>query len=275
MHHRLWFRLDDVLPLAEHAMACPTHQLTDAQVRAGQPLRPALYWTGSPKLDILQSNGIPAWHGVRGTIHAAEAHTWRHTATGRYGAADIDGYHTGYLPLGPVDGQPALIVALRDAVAADRHWMWVDIDPADAHLIDHRRVGFAEDRPELVPVGTIWTPAMVTCDAVAGAAYRALIPDGYTTDSGYLLPRFDLATVVRLIADLDAMHARRDRSSDPTLGRTPTRRLFCGRFGNVVLIGEELDDGTTTSSRRVDAARCDADQRYSVGAYTWPWQLAS
>ena len=34
--HRLWFRLDDVLSLAEHAMACPAHRVTAAP--SGQDL---------------------------------------------------------------------------------------------------------------------------------------------------------------------------------------------------------------------------------------------
>jgi hypothetical protein len=74
-----------VLPIAEHALACPTHHLTGAQARAHATLGPALIWTGTPVLDVLTSNGVPVWHGERGTIHAAEVHTWRHIATGQYG----------------------------------------------------------------------------------------------------------------------------------------------------------------------------------------------
>lgn len=274
MHHRLWFRLDDVVPLAEHAMACPAHKLTEAQVRAGSPLRPALTWTGTATLDILQSNGVPAWFGERGTLHAAEAHTWRHTATGRYGTANLDGYHAAYLPLGHREGQPSLIVAVRDAVDDERHWMWVDIDPADAHLIGYWRVGFTEHRNDLVPAGTTWTPATVTCDAVAGAAYPALIPDGYTTDAGYLLPRFDRATVEDLIVDLDAIHDNPDRNSDPMPGEYPRLRLD-DLPGDALACYEEHDDGVTTTVREVDQIHPDADGRYSVGAYGWPWRLAS
>jgi len=47
MSTRAWFRLDEVRPVAEHAMACPSPRLTTAQVRAGFPLRPALIWTAA------------------------------------------------------------------------------------------------------------------------------------------------------------------------------------------------------------------------------------
>lgn len=87
MSHRLWFRLEDVLPLAEHAIACPAHGVTAAQALAGAALRPALVWAGTPLLDVLVSNGVPVWYGERATPHAAEAHTWRRTGTGRYGTA--------------------------------------------------------------------------------------------------------------------------------------------------------------------------------------------
>ncbi|TWG28178.1 hypothetical protein FHX75_111329 [Micromonospora palomenae] len=31
MSTRLWLRLEDVLPLAKHALVCPTHRLTGAR----------------------------------------------------------------------------------------------------------------------------------------------------------------------------------------------------------------------------------------------------
>ncbi|MFG2043959.1 hypothetical protein [Dactylosporangium sp. NPDC048998] len=270
MTHRLWFRLDDVIPLAEHAMACSAHKITDAQVRAGAPLRPALIWTGTATLDILQSNGEPAWYGKGGTIHAAEAHTWRHTATGSYGTANLDGYHTAYLPLDDNGKRPGLIGIIRDAREELGHWMWVDIDAADEHLIGLHRVGFTEHRDDLVPASAAWVPATVTCDPVAGAAYPALIPDGYTTDAGHLLPRFDRATVGRLAA----AHANPDRNSDPMPGEYPRLRLLDDLYGNMLLIHGEHDDGTVTTVREADQVHPDADGRYSVGAYTWPWHLA-
>lgn len=82
MSARVWFRTEEIHPIAEHAIACHAHRLTEAQVRARFPLRPALIRTGTATPEILQSNGAAGLYSERGTIHAAEAHTWRHTATG-------------------------------------------------------------------------------------------------------------------------------------------------------------------------------------------------
>ncbi|MEV4511532.1 hypothetical protein AB0K00_21470 [Dactylosporangium sp. NPDC049525] len=276
MPSRLWFRLDDVVPLAEHAMACTAHARTEAQTRAAAPLRPALTWTGTATLDILQSNGVPAWYGHNGTVHAAEAHTWRHTATGRYGTVNIDGYHHAYMPLAGGDGPgPRPIDSIREARETGRHWMWVDIDPADTHHIDWTRIGFTASRDEHVPADTRWLPAHVTCDAVAGAVYRAQIPDGYTTDAGHLLPRFDCGTVVQIVADLDAVQANPDRTSDVMAGEYPWLYLYGDGRGNALQISKATDDGTATTIREVDLVVPDADGCYSVGAYGWPWRLAS
>lgn len=273
MLSRIWFRLDDIVPLAEHAMACTTHKLTGAQVCSGGPLRPALVWKGTAILDILQSNGMPVWYSDRGTLHAAEAHTWRHNATGRYGTADVDGYHTAFVPLHGDGVGPQAIDAIRDARTRGQHWMWVDIDPADAHLLEPHRIGFTRHRNEHVPPGTTWLPAVVTCDAVAGARYPALVPDGYTTDAGYQLPRFDLATVVQIVADLDAVHANPDRGSDPMPGEYPWLYLHGDGHGNALQVSEETDDGAVRTVSEVDLAVPDADGRYSVGAFGWPWRL--
>ena len=274
MTHRLWFRTDDVAPLAEHAMACLIHRLTEAQTRAGAPLRPALTWHGAANLDILRSNGVPIWYGERGTVHAAEAHTWRHTATGRYGTANLDRYRSAYLPLDVSSSGPTIIDVLRDARHSGLHWITVDIDPADRHLIRPGRIRAVDHRDQLVPADATWVEATVTCTAVAGYSYPALVPDGYTTDAGHLLPRFDRPTVEQLVADLDAIHANPDRDSDPMPGEYPLLRLSDDLYGNVLQNFEESDNGVETSLRQVDLVHPDRDGRYSVGAYGWPWQLA-
>ena len=75
---RLWWSLDEVLPLAEHAMAVPGHQLTGAQVAAWAPTQPALIWTSTPADgltpggDWLDSNGSPGWFDPDGSIHQAQ-----------------------------------------------------------------------------------------------------------------------------------------------------------------------------------------------------------
>jgi hypothetical protein len=119
-------------------MACPSHRLTTAQVRAGFPLHPALIWTAAnDEEDTLSSNGIPAWYDEDGQDHAAPAWTWKHRATGRRGgpAPRVD---TAYLPLNPPTsrdcGQLPVIDLLRDSRNAAAHWVVIDIG-ADTHLI--------------------------------------------------------------------------------------------------------------------------------------------
>jgi hypothetical protein len=271
MPTRLWFRLDDVIPLAEHTMACRTHRITGAQARSLAPLRPALIWTGTPTLDVLVSNGIPAWYGERSTAHAAEAHTWRHINSGRYGTAWQHDYDSAYLPLDTSINQPSVIDVLRQARQTSRHWVTVDIDPADGHVIRPDRIRVVEHRDELTPDGAVWVPATVTSTAVAGAAYPALVADGYTSDAGHELARFDRTTIERMIADLEAVHANPDPGSDPMPGEYPLLRLT----GDVLIVVEEHDDGETVTYREADRVHPDADGRYALGAYLWPWHPAA
>ncbi len=261
MSTRLWFRVDDVLPLADHAMACPTHRITDAQARARTTLGPALIWTSNATLDALTSNGVPAWYGERGTTHAAEAHAWRHTGTGRYGTAWSDSYTTAFLPLTAL-----FLDALRHARHDGRHWITIDIHPGDTHLIAPGRVRVVEYRDQLIPDGGRWMPAPVASSSTP-ATYPALVADGYTSDAGFALPRFDRAVVEQMVADLDAVHADRDRRSDPMPGEYPHLRWH----HDVLIVLEEHDTGETITYRQVDQVRPDADGRYPVGAYLWDW----
>lgn len=267
---KLWFRLDDVIPLAEHAMACTTHRLTEAQALTQAPLRPALIWNGTGGRDRLESNGIPGWYTEHGALHTAVASTWQHTATGRRGTVDPPLYRTAYIPLGHTEDQPGLAVAIRSARDDQRHWMWIDIDPADAP--GHFWIGFTTHRINLVPAGTAWTSAMVTCDAVAGASYPALIAAGYTTDTGHLLARFNRTTIEDLIVDVDAIHDNPDRAHDPMPGQYPILRML---DGDVLAVYADYHDGFNTIAYETDQVHPDDDGRYSVGAYRWPWRLAN
>jgi hypothetical protein len=234
-------------------------------------LRPALLWTGTPILDVLVSNGVPVWYGERSVNHTAEAHTWRHITTGRYGTAQRPGYDTAYLPLDTATGQPPVIEVLRDARHTGRHWVTIGIDAADEHLIRPDRVRVAEHRDELTPDGGEWVPATVTSTAVAGNAYPALVADGYTSDAGHELPRFDRTTIEQMIADLDAVHANPDSGSDPMPGEYPHLRLT----GDVLVVLAEYDDGETVTYHEFDRVHPDAHGRYTLGAYVWPWRPAS
>ncbi|MEV6493479.1 hypothetical protein AB0M20_33395 [Actinoplanes sp. NPDC051633] len=266
--HPLWFRLDDVLPLAEHAMSCPTHRITGAQAHAAAPTGPALVWTSSPVMDLLTSNGVPAWYGEHGTVHAAEAYTWRDTS-GRYGVSRRRPDDTGYLPLTRPDGSPSPVLDLLRSARHNAHsWITIDIGPAADRLITADHVHAVTGRHDLVPAGTTWSPAEVTCPSVDYQPYPALVADAYTTDAGDLLARFHRTTIARMTADLRALHANPDADTDPMPGEYPV--LWLDRD---VLTVAEHGDGQQ-SSRITDHLTPDDDGYYPLGAYLWPWQHA-
>jgi hypothetical protein len=135
----IWWRLSDVVPLAEHAMAVPAHRLTGAQVCAGDTVQPALVWTSDPTGDWLASNGVPVWYDHDGTDHQAAACTWYHTATGVRGSPGQPDPAAGFLPLtrrpphpGRRAHQPTLIDLLRKGARTGCHWFVLDTDPRAA-----------------------------------------------------------------------------------------------------------------------------------------------
>ncbi len=260
---RLWWRLEDVVPLAEHAMACPTQARTTTQSRALAPDGPALTWTSNGGLDLLTSNGLPSWHHPNGAAHHAEASTWRHR-TGGYGTAWRDTYNTAHLPLLSASGRRDVIDVLRAAQHTGHHWVTVDIDPGDAHLIPAHRVAVATHRDQLVPAGACWKRGTVTSPVVGGNAYRAWVAADYRADSGATLARFDRATTRRMINDLDRLHHH------PAVmpGEYPLLRMD----GDQVAILEEDEHGDTVTYREVDRIPPDTAGLYPLGAYLWPWQ---
>jgi len=267
-----WFRLDEVLPLAEHSVACPAHGLRRAQVLAGAPLGPALIWTATDRGDSLVSNGVPAWYDQTGQEHAAAAWTWRHSGTGRCGSAAQPGYHTAYLPLAAEHGEASLIARLRAARQAGRHWVAVAIDPARGHLITADAVRLLDHRDEVVPVDATWSPAVVTAAAVGGGWYPALIADGYRVlgndgDGDHVIARFDRATLDQLVADLIALHADTDARTDPM----PGEFAVAGFDRDALVVWWEYDDGQTTHLVEIDRVYPDADGLFAAGAYLWPW----
>lgn len=287
---RLWFKVSEVLPIAEHAMACPTWRLTAAQVRAGALARPALIWDVHDDETVLYSNGEPGWFDDTGRPHTAPAWTWRHEPTGRRGT-DGEPALARFLPLTHrprgsrqrpttqvrwwprrlVPGRPRagtrypLITVLRRAAATGRHWLVIDTDPIVVvsgnvfRLFDHRE--------EIVADDAAWVPATVTAHAVARYAYPALVADGYTIAGGDVIARFDRPTVERMITVLEEMHANTDPASDPMPGEYPVLHLS----GDVVTVSEQFDDGHHQHLIETDRCYPDADGFYAIGAYLWPW----
>jgi hypothetical protein len=266
MSGRLWFRVDEVLPLAEHAAATRAYLRTRQQYRAGVPDQAALIWSHDADGDWLSSNGVPRWYDADGTDHRALAETWTHTATGATGnpiPAD-DGH--GFLPLHTdhLDGQRDLLDLLRYARHHGMHWFGLHPEPASEATGDRYRI--SRHRGDITPPLSTWTPATVTCDVVGGGAYRAMVAPGYTTltRSGVLC-RFPRFAVQRMAAHLDALYPGDMPGEHPRL-----------RFdGDEVAVEWENDDGLDSRWVEDDRVTPDANRCYAIGAYQWPWTLAA
>jgi hypothetical protein len=275
MSSQAWFRLTEVQPIAEHAMACPSHRITTAQVLAGAPLQPALIWTatgsGTDNLDTLSSNGVPVWYDEDGQEHAAPTWTWQQrSAAGARGGSVQSGYGTAYLPLDSARNQLPIIDLLRDGRHTGRHWVAIDIDPTGRHVIRPDAVRLLDHRDEIAPPDATWRPATVTAAAVARGVYPALVATDYTVrgdNTGSVLARFDRHTVEQMVADLTAVHADTNPRTDPMPGEFAILRFDA----DVLQVLWEHDDGVDERLIEIDRVYPDDAGRYAVGAYLWPW----
>jgi hypothetical protein len=267
MTTRLWFRLDEVLPLAAHATTCPSQRLTQSQVRAGARLRPGLVWTTTDEYDTLTSNGVPVWYDQDGRDHSAVAWTWRHPATGQRGTPDQPDARR-FLPL--TGRGHALLTLLRRGAAKGGRWLVIDTDPACP-----RRLQILDHREEIAPPQAIWVPANVTAPAVGRGVYPALVADGYTVAGHDVLARFHRTTVEQMIADLDAIHTDANPGTDPMPGEFAVLRLATAQGTNhdedVVVVSWQRDDGVDEHLVEIDRVNPDPDGYYPIGAYLWPW----
>ncbi|TQS42826.1 hypothetical protein [Cryptosporangium phraense] len=270
MSIRLWFRLDEVLPLAEHAAACFDHRAPIAPLPEQAGRRPALIWDGRGQIDQLYSNGLPGWYVPFGFPYTAAASTWQHANTGERGTPAGAGRDTAVLLLDVPGQQPPLLERLR--AARDSGVFWVALTTADGPVLGSDAVSFAEQRGDLAPPHAQWMPSTVRIDEPWTAAYPALTPIGYTTSNGDTIPRFDRTTVERMVTDFAAAHDNPDRNTDLMPGERPRLSFY---EPGVLVIAQETDDGTDTPRLRVtDILTPDADGLYAVGAHQWAWEQA-
>nr|MDT0658762.1 hypothetical protein [Micromonospora sp. DSM 115978] len=256
---RLWWHLEDVLPLAEHALAAPERRITRAQALAGSATQPALIWESEPDNDWLGSNGVPIWYAQDGTPHRVPARTWRHTPTGTLGTpGQLDGA-SGFLRLNRRYRDPdrtPLITLLRRGARAGAHWFV--LDPAALHAIDGYQV--VDHRDDIAPADASWTPATVTAPEVMDRELPALIAEGYTVFDG-VLPTFDRATVEQIA---DALTSAR-------IGDMPGEHPIIRLHDDIAVICWEVDDAHTTREVEIDRVHPDPAGRYALGLYLWPW----
>ncbi|WP_345638639.1 hypothetical protein [Rugosimonospora acidiphila] len=267
MSTRLCFRLDEVLPVAEHAIASPTWRATSTHHHPADR-GPALIWNPTDEQDLLTSNGLPDQHDDDGDLRAAPAWTWRHVPTGRRGRPH-PGDADRFWPLNhhdPDSHSRPLIAQLREGAANGGHWLMVDADPRD--LASPDRFLVLDHREQIAPPDTQWVHARVTAAAVWYATYPALVADGYSVRDGDVIARFALPTVRGMVADLRAIYRSEDRRNDPMPGETAALRLD----GEVLTVSWSHDDGHTEQWTEIDRVYPDSDGHYAVGAYLWPWK---
>jgi hypothetical protein len=78
-----------------------------------------------------------------------------------------------------------------------------------------------------------------------------------------------MAMAEQPIADLEEVHANADRRRDAMPGEHRHLRLT----GDILVVFDEHDDGERAPTGR-PTGYADAGSRYTLGAYTWPCQLA-
>jgi hypothetical protein len=259
--HRTWWRVADILPLAEHAAATIRGVPTNAQRRLGWPDYPALVWTRDHGGDWLSSNGQPAWHTATGTGYQVRAETWTHTATGGTGNPPLTDPGHGVLPLlaEHLDGRRTLLDLLRFADAHELNWLGVDPEPDSEQ--DYTRYLVRRRRGDLLPPHASWRPATVTSPTLAGGGYRALVADGYTARGG-LLARFPADQVAQMARELDQVHADDDHGEVP----------WVQPLGDTVLILSRATDADgQTCWLEQDLVHADSDDHYAIGMYQWTW----
>ncbi|GIM90125.1 hypothetical protein [Paractinoplanes toevensis] len=259
--HRLWFHLDDVLPLAAHAASTPRQALTREQLTAHAPSLPALIWARTGDADTLASNGDPGWYDPDGDPHRVRSRSWVRPGSRR---PEPTGPAGGYLPLRSVPGLGIQVIDwLREAAVAGCHWLSIDITRARP-VIGADRLDVVEQRGDLYPPDVTWLPAAVACVPTTGSGtYPALVADGYRNTLGGEIARFDTHTVAHMILDLAAAQA-----AD---GHQPGPRPVLRWSGDRVEVFEQHDLGGIPALRRYDVIGPDADGHYPVGAHLWPW----
>ncbi|MEU4218939.1 hypothetical protein [Actinoplanes sp. NPDC026623] len=258
---RLWFHLDEVVPLAVHAVSTPRHGLTAAGLLAGAPLLPALIWQAQPDGDPLTSNGVPGWYGRDGREHAARARRWQRPATTGSGTTGID--RCGFLPLRSAPSAGFHVIDwLQQAVNRGAHWL--SINPTRRPMISPGQLDVSDQRGDLYPPDATWVEATVACVPLTGSgSYPALVADGYHSNhGGGVLARFDRVTAVQMMDDLH--QARRADGYRPD--SYPVLRWSDDR---IEVFAENIDG--LPGLRRYDVIGPDPDGRYPLGAHLWPW----
>ncbi|MDG4751322.1 hypothetical protein O7630_10250 [Micromonospora sp. WMMD718] len=258
---KLWWRLSEVSPLAEHAVHTPTVNNPAHLLRAPSAVA-ALIWeqdeTGS---ETLRSNGSPGWHDETGQLHRAHALTWQHPASGTSGVHDHANPHRNLVLLKVRRRDRSIhpvIDTIRYGVKRKHHWFWIDTTRMPYGY------GTADHREEIVPPEATWIRSEVEAPALERLSYPAVIADGYVGADG-VLPRFTRDTVTGMITDLDELN-----SHPATMpGEFPTVAFH----GDIAVISWQQHSLSDERVLEIDRCYPDAEGLYAIGAYQWTWSI--
>ncbi|MBV1854562.1 hypothetical protein [Catellatospora tritici] len=257
---KIWWRLADVSPLAEHAVHTPTVNTPTHLLRAPSGVS-ALIWeqdeTGS---ETLRSNGWPGWYDKTGQPHRAHALTWQHPVSGTSGTHDHANPQHDLLLLKVrrrANATRPLIDTIRWGVKKKHHWFWIATTRPFA-------CGTADHRNEIVPADATWVTAEVAAPTLEDLSYQAVIAEGYKGADG-VLPRFTRDTVAEMIADLGELNSH--PASMP--GEFPSMRFD----GEVAVISWQQHSLSDERVLEIDRCYPDAEGLYAAGAYQWTWSI--
>jgi len=250
MSDRLWFPLNDVLALAEHAARSGWHRPSPDQRDANVLGTPALVFLIDRGIAFTSSgqrpDSSPPWTSatVWADGHGPDTGS-RHRRSTATGADD----RALYLPLTEPDHTGrALLEDLRADAAHGARWFVLDVD--SDHVTFETRLT-REDRPS--PGAATWIPARVEIAGLLGP-YDAQIADGRTWN-GWAIPRFTAETAARMATDTQALAVR--HAPDVI---------------QIVRLRVEIVSHAGTPREEVETVEADADGLFPIGAYAWTWE---
>jgi hypothetical protein len=250
MSDRLWFPLNDVLALAEHAARSGRHRTSPQQRDAEILPAPALVFLIDRGIAFTSSgqppHSSPSWTSIAVFADGFGPGTGsRHRRGAAIGADD----RALYLPLAePGHAGRTLLEDRRADAANGARWFVLDSDA------DHVTFGThftREDRP--APTAT-WIPARVEIPDLLGP-YQAQIADGRTWN-GWAIPRFTAETAARIATDTQTLAAR--HAPDEI---------------QIVRLRVEIVSHAGTPQEEVETITADPDGLFPIGAFAWTWEV--
>lgn len=248
MSERLWFPLDRMLALADHAAAALRHQATT-------PEQPQYESPGAAVLIVLLDRGIAftarpqhaddplPW--TSDTVHADGYDPHDATRQPRTGISTPDRGLP--IPLTEPDTAGRTFPDdLRANAAHGARWLVIDVGHPDRISVYTRatREGYPHS-------AATWIAAHVEIPGVLGP-YDAVVADGWTWN-GFAIPRFTPEVAVQIAAD--SARATRHAPEDP-----------------LIRVQIQIVSHAGTPDEHTDTIDADKEGLFPIGAFAWAWE---